>query len=396
MMRVVILQHRLLHYRLELFNRLRDILSTHNIELVLVHGQASETEKSRKDEGELGWAIKVKNLFGRIRGKDLLWQPFPKEAKGASLVIVMQENRILSNYSFLIKRLFGGQLVAYWGHGKNFQSAAPTGLRERWKSLLLNRVDWWFAYTDISVDYVAKHGFPPDKITNLENAIDVSGFQQELASVTDEELKKIRKELSLPEHARVGLFCGSLYPEKRIDLIIESYDQIRSAVPDFHSLIIGDGPSAGEIRAAAATRPWIHCVGVQKGRAKAILFRLAHVQLNPGAVGLHVLDAFSAGLPMITIAPALHGPEIAYLRNEVNGIIMPTDDAEAYAKAVIRLLTDEAYRCALQERCLADAQRYTVENMVHNFTEGILRCLESHGLCPALADNKTATSQQLS
>lgn len=396
MKKVVVLQHRLLHYRVPLFELLRENCRKDGIDLVLVHGQASEIEKSRMDEGKLDWAIRVQNHYWRVAGKDILWQPFPDRAKGASLVIVMQENRILSNYLLLVKRLFGGPLVGYWGHGRNFQSVAPDGLRERWKSFLLTRIDWWFTYTDISVDHITRHGYPREKITNLENAIDVSGFQHELTSVTDEELRNMCRELSLPEHARVGVYCGSLYAEKRVDLIIESADQIRSAVPDFHCIVIGDGPSAGEIRAAVATRPWIHCVGVKKGHAKAILFRLAHVQLNPGAVGLHVLDAFSAGLPMITISPALHGPEISYLLNEVNGIITPTDDAEAYAKAVIRVLTDDAYRSAMQARCLADAQHYTVENMVHNFCEGILRCLEFYGLRPALTDKETATSQQLS
>ena len=81
MERVVILQHRLLHYRLELFSMLREMLASEGLELVLVHGQASETERLRNDTGTLPWAVRVRNIFWRIAGKDVLWQPFPKEAE---------------------------------------------------------------------------------------------------------------------------------------------------------------------------------------------------------------------------------------------------------------------------------------------------------------------------
>lgn len=378
--KVIIVQYRLLHYRLELFERLRFLLASMGVELVLVYGQASPTEKLRKDEGHLDWAYRRNNVFFSFRRKDLLWQSLGKLGKGADLIVVMQENRILSNYPLLIKRRFGGPKVAYWGHGKNYQSTAPGGLREKWKSLMLNQVDWWFAYTDMTTEHVSAHGYPVSQITTLNNAIDVSGFQSELASITEEEQSEARLALGLAATDRIGLFCGSLYPEKRVDLLLGGIDLIRSRIPDFHMLVIGDGPSAGEVRQAAESRPWLHCLGVKKGRDKAVLFKLAHVQLNPGLVGLHVLDAFSAGLPMVTTATALHSPEIAYLEHGVNGVVSESDDIAGYAEPIIELLLDKTRWQAMSQQCLADASRYTVENMAENFSSGILRCLEYYGI----------------
>jgi L-malate glycosyltransferase len=177
MTKVVIFQHRLLHYRLEFFTRLKEILAEKGIELVLVHGQASPQEMRRKDEGVLDWAVCVKNRFFNYKGRDLMWQPRPKETKGAALVIVMQESRILSNYPILFRMTFRGAKIGYWGHGRNYQSTAPSGFRERWKRWLLNGVDRWFAYTEMTVNYLADNGVSLNKITNLNNAIDVSGFQ---------------------------------------------------------------------------------------------------------------------------------------------------------------------------------------------------------------------------
>ncbi len=356
------------------------LLSEKGIDLILAYGQASPTEKLRKDEGYLDWAERCDNRFFHFLGKDLLWQSLGKLGKNADLIVVMQENRILSNYPLLLKRLLGGPKVAYWGHGKNYQSTAPRGLREKWKALMLKQVDWWFAYTETAADYVEKNGYPLAKITNLNNAIDVSGFQRDLSSVNETTISTAMREFGFVENCKVGLYCGSLYPEKRVDLLLAAADLIRAEIPDFQMLIVGDGPTAHEVKEASRSRPWMHCLGVRKGVEKALYFRMADVLLNPGAVGLHVLDAFAAGVPMITTRNALHGPEVSYLKNGYNGVITDEDDPVAYSAPVIEILRNKNLHKTLKSNCLQDAQRYTVENMARCFSEGIEKCLDMYGL----------------
>lgn len=374
MKKVVIFQYRLLHYRLVLFERLREACSQRGIDLALVHGQASRRESVKKDEGFLPWARKVKNRFWELGARDLVWQPFPYELHDADLVVVMQESRILSSYPLLFSRLWSRRKVAYWGHGVNFQSDAPTGLREKWKQMMLKRVDWWFAYTGMTVDILQCAGYPQENITCLNNAIDNETFEHDLASVTDAQLQAMRVELDVPEGAPVGLFCGSLYPDKKLDLLVAAGDQIHKVIPGFRLVVVGDGPSAKDIQSAAASRPWLRCVGVRKGQEKAVYFRLATVVLNPGAVGLHVLDSFCAGVPMITTADARHGPEIAYLRSGLNGLVV-SGGVDAYANAVIALLSNKGVLDALNQAALLDARSFTLDNMVNRFADGIEQCL---------------------
>ena len=139
-----------------LFELLRQACAKRDIDLNLVHGQASRRESAKKDEGVLTWAHKVEKEFFESGPRDILWQPFPRDLRDAELIIIMQENRILSNYPLLLRRLWRGQKLAYWGHGVNFQSNNPNGLRERWKSLTLKEVDWWFAYTQTTVRILDK------------------------------------------------------------------------------------------------------------------------------------------------------------------------------------------------------------------------------------------------
>jgi glycosyltransferase involved in cell wall biosynthesis len=368
--KVVILQHRLLHYRTKLFEMLRKDCAVRGIELHLVHGQASRRESVKKDEGKLPWAHTVNNSFWEVGERDIVWQPFPSELKDADLVVVMQESRILSNYPLLLSRLWSARKVAYWGHGKNFQSDAPSGFREKWKDFMIGRVDWWFAYTQMTVDILKQAGFPEAQITRLDNAIDTNGFKADLASWSEADIAAEKTRLGIVPTAPVGLFCGSLYPDKRIELFIESSDIIRQQVPDFALIVIGDGPSMPQMREAAATRPWMHLLGVRKGREKALYFRMGDVMLNPGLVGLHIVDAFCSGLVMMTTKTARHSPEVAYLNDGVNG--MATDETpEAFSSAVLEVIGNPVRLAQMQQAALADSERYTLENMVSRFADGI-------------------------
>ncbi len=77
------------------FEQLRSACATLNIELALIHGDATPTESVRQDTGELAWATKVRNRHWRVGGRDLLWQPISGGVvQQADLVVLMQESRI--------------------------------------------------------------------------------------------------------------------------------------------------------------------------------------------------------------------------------------------------------------------------------------------------------------
>jgi glycosyltransferase involved in cell wall biosynthesis len=372
--RVVQLDARLVQYHCELFQRVREALAQKGIEYHLVYGQASPTEKTRMDEGSLEWADRVTNLWWRLGNVDLLWQPMPRKLRDADLLILVQQNRILSNYPILLARKWRAGRVAYWGHGVNLQSRKPGGLRDRWKRLFLGRVDWWFAYTSRTVQLLCDAGFPAERITCLNNAIDTRGFRDAVNTISVEALAETRQRLSVPEHGVVGLFCGSLYPEMRLELLIAASDHIHARIPGFTLIVIGDGPSRSVLEGAARDRNWMRLVGAKHGTGKALFFRLADVVLNPGLVGLHVLDAFAAGVPLVTTTNALHSPEIAYLQHGVNGLLVG-DTAEVYGGAVVALLQDSRRLREMARAALASSSEFSLEEMVRRFSEGIVACL---------------------
>jgi glycosyltransferase involved in cell wall biosynthesis len=226
----------------------------------------------------------------------------------------------------------------------------------------------------MTVDIVAKADYPPEQMTCLNNAIDTGAFKRDLAAVTDPDLAAARRELGIAHGSTVGIFCGSLYPDKKLDFLVEACDHIRSESPEFHCIVLGDGPSMPTLREAAASRPWLHLLGVTKGAQKALYFRMGTFMLNPGLVGLHIVDAFCAGMVMVTTSGARHSPEVCYLRHGINGI-MTSDSVEEYAQSILALIADQASLQHYRAAALADADVYTLDNMVAQFVDGIERCL---------------------
>lgn len=371
--KVVVTQLRLTHYRVAFFEELRRELGQRGIRMVLLHGQPDPGAIGKRDEGNVEWAIRVENRYWRIGNKYLAWQPFPSELGDADLIVITQENRILSNYLHLLRRYFGGSNVAFWGHGANLQSHNRDSLLEGFKRWTTNRVAWWFAYTKMSADLVAAAGFPAERISVLDNSIDTSGLRQQVESVTLDEKLALRRSFGLGD-GPVGIFTGSLYADKRIDFMLTSAELIRKKVPDFHFLIVGEGVEQEKIRSWCENHPWAHWAGARFGRDKAMCLSVAHVMLNPGAVGLSILDSFASGVPLVSTNCQIHGPEIAYLIDGKNGV-MAENDVVAYADSVVDLLSDASRLKRLASACVDSAAKYTVENMAAKFADGVEQAL---------------------
>jgi glycosyltransferase involved in cell wall biosynthesis len=362
-------------YRTPFHEQVRGRLAEVGIRYGVAQGEAEPALRARNDTVTLPWAHVVQNRFvGPGNGK-LLWQPLASAARNADLVIVGQENKYLLNYLLQLGRgsLFGK--VALWGHGRNFQARNPDGAAERWKRQWATRADWWFAYTEATRHHLLSLGFPGDRVTVFNNAVDTATLRKAGASISDEEATEFAACLGATG-SHVAIFVGGLYPDKRLKFLIQAADLVRTQVPDFQLVVVGGGEERERLDALAATRPWVIVVGPRFGREKALLMRAAKLFLMPGLLGLAVLDAMALGLPVVTTRFPYHSPEIAYLREGATGLIVERwQDEAAYAHAVVALLADGSGREAMARQARADAERYTIEAMAERFADGVLAAL---------------------
>lgn len=371
--RVTIVQRVLPHYRTTFFDALHDELAQNGVGLEVIYGQHAPDTVPQSVSLQRPWAKRVTNRYLSGLGVSVVWQPVLRETRGAHLVIVEHAARLLVNYPLLVRKARGRQMLAYWGHGGNCQAANRDGYVERFKRHLINGADWWFGYTASSTETVARAGFPRERITTVQNAIDDSEFRAGLQAVDPTEVQEEKRRLGISGRHTV-LYCGGMYPDKRLAFLLSACRCLRERVPDVEVVFVGAGPDQGLVEQACADQSWMHYVGPVFGAKRAIYFSMSQALLMPGAVGLAVTDSFVAETPLFTTDISTHGPEIDYLRHGVNGVMTPPA-VDAYAESVAHYLTHPEALEGLRQGCRESAEVYTLNNMVRNFSTGIEACL---------------------
>lgn len=367
---VQIVQEHLPHYRVPFFNRLCSLLRERGIKLHLAY---SDHSASRLLPGDLPWA----RLVPTIRCGGVIYQHVSACTTKADLVIVPQEVKYISLYCLFARRATSKTKLAFWGHGRNMQARSRNSLPERLKRLISTRVDWWFAYNERSAAVVRELGFPTSRITVVNNAIDTKNLIYARSALSQEIIKNAKSRLGIKSY-NVAIYTGGLYEEKRIPFLLNAAAKVRAQLPDFHLIIIGGGPQKDLVAQAARNNEWIHYLGPMNDMEKLPYWAISKVSLLPGLVGLGVLDSFALGVPLIATAYPYHSPEIEYLRDGVNGIVVKEwQSTDAYANAVVFLLVSHGIRDQMAAEGRKAAEFYSIENMALNFAEGIQGALQS-------------------
>lgn len=372
---VIIVQRILTHYRKPFIELLKERLAQSDIELTFIYGVPAGVDAEKKDAAEIAWAHRIENRCINVGTHLLYWQPCLQLLQSADLVIVEQASKLPLNYVLFLKQLFGLSKLCLWGHGKNFQEHNASAIGEGIKRFMSRHVHWWFAYNDLSAKVVESLGCPANRITSVQNAIDTRSLVGVSRKITQHQLDQIRSEFGI-KGENVCIYTGGMYPEKRLEFLLKACIQIRRDISDFEMIFIGAGPEAKKVKAAADKFEWIHYVGPKFDDGKVPYFMLSRLFLMPGLVGLSILDAFALETPLITTNIPYHSPEIDYLVNGLNGVIVrESNDPSLFASQVSRLLKDDKAREKLIAGCRAARGKYTIEEMVERFAEGIIKAL---------------------
>jgi glycosyltransferase involved in cell wall biosynthesis len=335
----------------------------------LATGTSTTEEVAKQDTENVDWAYSLPTRY--LLGGKVCWMPVHARLGRGDLLVLEHENKLLWNFWELYKPR--PYKVAFWGHGRNMQSIRPNGPSERLKRLTAPHADWYFAYTEESRRTLLDIGFPDQRITVFNNAIDTRQLGIDHRSVGAQERRVLAQSMGLVGKP-VGLFLGSLYAQKGLDRCLQAAMAVRQSVPEFQWLVIGDGPDREKVEAMALEHPWVHWVGPKRDREKALYASLADVLMIPGAVGLVALDSLVLGKPIVTMHANAHGPEMEYLEHGEDALITP-DGVEAYAQVLSHLLMDPPRLRAMQQACLAKAEQYTIEAMIARVHQGVLSAL---------------------
>ncbi len=380
------------HYRLRFFELLAE---RGGAEYVVFHGAPPSWVGVEAAKGPFGFAQRwVDNREIRVGPWTAIYQPVVREilTGGYDAVVLGADLKFVSSVLLALLARLRGIAVLYWDFGyhpkRGFShgTSAPGGVMavaRLVKNALAKLADGYLAYTKSGAERLAAIGYPPDRIFVLQNTIDMTEQLRLYDAVQQREPEQIRAELGVRPDSTIFVYLGRLVEFKRVDLLIEAVRRIardRTTAKPVEALIIGSGPLEADLKEMAADVPEVHFLGaLPANEAVACALRIAAAAVIPGAVGLAVNHAFAHGRPMITGDNELHGPEIEYIVDGENGMIVRGGAAE-FAAALARLADSPECQARLAGGALDARQGLRMETMVEQFDIGIRATLERRRL----------------
>ena len=168
------------------------------------------------------------------------------------------------------------------------------------------------------------------------------------------------------------LFFGRLVHEKGLETFAATMKALEARGFKARAMIVGDGPARGWFESQMPTAGFTgHLDGEALGRAVAS----ADILINPStteAFGNVNLEAMAAGLAVVS---ADVGSAQALIEDGHSGLLVPPDDASAYADAVERLIASPRRRHALGLAALAASAAYSWSDIL----DGVILAYQSLG-----------------
>lgn len=216
-------------------------------------------------------------------------------------------------------------------------------------------------------------GVPEDKITVTPLGVDEDWYND----IDAEELARVKRLHALPD--RFFFFVGTLQPRKNIRRIIDAHKSLPQSIRCDVPLIIAgrhgwkcDAEVAELQTCADGTMRWIQYV--PSGDMLPIFKQataLAWPSLNEG-FGLPVLEAFAAGLPVIT-SNTTSLPEVA---GDAALLVNPESIGEI-AEAMLTVASNASLQNDLRTRGRARAKQFTWDRTARQTIEVYRKAIES-------------------
>ena len=167
-----------------------------------------------------------------------------------------------------------------------------------------------------------KFGFDPAKFHPMDNS------------------SRIREEIGVAADAPLVLFLGRLAKEKRVPILIEAFEKLKSRLPEAELLVVGDGEEQSSLlKLCERKRLKVHWLPFSSNPAAlASYYTAADVYAHPAkneTFGLSVIEALACGTPVVAFRQS--GLEEA-CRNSPESILVREGDIDAFTLGIEQAL----------------------------------------------------------
>jgi glycosyltransferase involved in cell wall biosynthesis len=242
--------------------------------------------------------------------------------------------------------------------------------REKLHAILVNTgiIQVLIAASTRTRDNAVQEGVSPEHIEIIFNAI--SPFK-----LSERDRISARQKLGLHESDFFLITVGRLVYEKGHEFLIQAIPAVTRSFPQITVGICGSGPLFGQLEeqiSALALENKVRLLG-QWENVRELLAAADTFVLPSRWEGLPMalLEAMMAGLPII--ATKVEGVEEVIVEGK-HGLLVPTENADALADAIIHLLTDPQLRHKMGAAAKTQVlELYTTEHMCEQYLALILK-----------------------
>lgn len=302
--------------------------------------------------------------------RQIFWRP--------DVVWVVEPPLFCAPQAWLVARLSGGKA---WLHIQDYEvdAAFDMGLLkgvllrrfvasgERW---LMRRFDRVSTISQRMLDRALAKGVAADRAVLFPNWVDSKGLSKALLGTEDLELSGYRAELGIAADAVVALYSGNMGGKQGLEILAQSakinadcrsgFNPTRRAearpteagsTPSIVFVFCGNGAGRDELVAQCTGLPNVRFMNLQPLERLGELLALADIHLLPqraDAANLVMPSKLSgmlaSGRPVVATAHV--GTELANMVTGC-GLVVPPEDPQAFADAIMKLANDAMLRARL-------------------------------------------------
>lgn len=204
--------------------------------------------------------------------------------------------------------------------------------------------------------------------------------QAKIAVIPNGVFNPLVYETSVPnERDRVITACGRLDRNKGFDVLLDAFARVHAQEPDCTLRIFGEGESRAELTAQAERLHLSQSVklcGADPGAIRPIA-RSSVFVLSSRSEGMPnaLIEAMAAGVPCVATRCDMGPAEL--IEDGVNGLLVPVDDADAMAQAILRILRDGQLSETLSRNALRMRQTHDPSAVADLWLRYFEKCLRS-------------------
>ncbi len=237
------------------------------------------------------------------------------------------------------------------------------GRLNRWK------YDWPDRYIAVSnrvAEVLREYGIPQNRVTVVHSSVDPARLEAEPLS---------RAELGVPEGVPLLGTAGALVGHKDHANLINALPAILCEIPDLRVVIAGEGELRPALEAQIADlslRDTVTLLGHRTDVPRVLRALDVYVSSSwSEGLGTSILEALTCEIPVVA---TLAGGAAEMVVDNETGFLIPIEDPDALAAAVIRMFRDSpAAKTMAQNGRQRVLDKFAVDKMV----EGNLRVYES-------------------